>query len=537
MSNILIATLGESPIVVTAATKALRELESIAIDIVEILYPSIESERLIGLGYDMIEEHLRDKCEVRPQPLNFADTNTRETSFEFLQTLNGLLETHERNRDDVYLLLAGGRKNMSVLLAVITQFYPCVKGLYHILDKHEDDPAKRNFHSIESLVENEPQRAQWLEPAIENLILVRLPYQPIANAIELRKWLSKQTQSQDAPISITVEAESFFGRIFQQIRSGSASLTVHLTRTAYEQYCDWADRGDNRRERIDAYLKSMGDLNWLKHARHDKFSSNQLVFHFCKVSKTAERPFFYTLPLTLDTPSPKAVEQVIVCGFSVHTNETDYDVSGEDWMRRGDFAPVKKLPDLPKRPITLIAPLGQSPMVVTQACVLLQERENLAIERIVVLYPQKNARIRNAVNILKEVCKRRNLTFEPKPIEQLGDVRSEEDGNIYIQSLQNVIIDERKQFSGRSIVLLLSGGRKGMSVLSLYAAQVAGLERVYHTIILDPKLEARIEIECAIGAIKSLSTAEQIRRLFLDIYDHAQFDLVSIPVIKLQQSS
>ena len=158
------------------------------------------------------------------------------------------------------------------------------------------------------------------------------------------------------------------------------------------------------------------------------------------------------------------------------------------------------------------------------------------IERIVALYPQKNVRIRNAVNILKEVCKCRQLTFVPKPLDQLEDVRSIEDGNIYMRNLQRTIIDERTQFPGRSIVLLLSGGRKGMSVLSLYAAQAAGLERVYHTLIVDPKLEERVEIECSVDAIKGLSTAEQTHRLFLDTYDHAQFDIVAIPVIKFQQN-
>ncbi len=275
MSNVLIATLGESPIVVTAAVKALRERESSAIhiDIVEVLYPGIDSERLIGLGYDMIEDHLHDRCEVRPLRLNFADTNTKAASIEFLQTLSGLLETHERNHDAVYLLVAGGRKNMSVLLAVITQFYPCVKGLYHLLDKHENDPAQRNFHSVEALMENEAQRSQWLSPAAEDLILVELPYQPLAEATTLRKWLSKQEHGEDIPIEVSAEAESFFGHIFQQAKPVTTPLAVYLTETAYIQYCDWINNGNSRRERIDTYLKLMADIHWLKNSRHGTFSN------------------------------------------------------------------------------------------------------------------------------------------------------------------------------------------------------------------------------------------------------------------------
>lgn len=62
-----------------------------------------------------------------------------------------------------------------------------------------------------------------------------------------------------------------------------------------------------------------------------------------------------------------------------------------------------------------------------------------------------------------------------------------------------------------------------------------GIERVYHTLIVNPKLEARVEAECGIDdGLKGLPTPQQAQRLFLEVYDHAQFDIVAIPVIRLQ---
>src|SRR5947209_3295622 len=115
MANILIASLGESPIVVTAMYDLLTEREKYELDKVVVLRPQGDDVRL---GYDLIEDALKDKCTLELYPLTFKDANDEATSYTFLQTLVDLLSKHQKNGDRVYLSLAGGRKSISALMAV-----------------------------------------------------------------------------------------------------------------------------------------------------------------------------------------------------------------------------------------------------------------------------------------------------------------------------------------------------------------------------------------------------------------------------------
>jgi hypothetical protein len=68
-----------------------------------------------------------------------------------------------------------------------------------------------------------------------------------------------------------------------------------------------------------------------------------------------------------------------------------------------------------------------------------------------------------------------------------------------------------------------------MSALTLFAAQRAGIEQVYHTLITDPRLEDQIEHECGLEGLRKFSPAQQAERLFLEMYDRCSLCLVSDP--------
>ena len=73
-----------------------------------------------------------------------------------------------------------------------------------------------------------------------------------------------------------------------------------------------------------------------------------------------------------------------------------------------------------------------------------------------------------------------------------------------------------------------------MSVLAYFAAQYAGIERIYHTLITDVDLEAQIETETTLQALERLPTDEaRAKRLFIDEYDRAKFELFAVPVVPL----
>src|ERR1700719_2674891 len=102
MENVLIATLGESPIVITAMYDLLTKEKGLKIAKVIVLQPE---GGLIPLAFDLIREALQDRCEVIAEPLGFDDVNSEPSSFSFLHTLYRLLNNAQKSGNSVYLSL------------------------------------------------------------------------------------------------------------------------------------------------------------------------------------------------------------------------------------------------------------------------------------------------------------------------------------------------------------------------------------------------------------------------------------------------
>src|SRR6266567_7307593 len=175
MENVLIASLGDSPIVVTAMYDLLIRQEDLEINKVVALHPY----GYISLAFDYIKEVLNGRCEVISEPLPFEDANSKEDSFAFLHTLYRLLNDSQKNDDAVYLSLAGGRKNMSALMALLVPLFPCVEGLYHVIDPDEGT-RRYHFKSIEEIFDlpDDVRLSFFLltDDELKQLKLVDIPY-------------------------------------------------------------------------------------------------------------------------------------------------------------------------------------------------------------------------------------------------------------------------------------------------------------------------------------------------------------------------
>ncbi len=418
--HILIAALGDHPTVVPAMVKALRDFENIHIDELHLLYSrdpalAIEQQEVI-----LIQQYLQDVCVVHPEPLDFPDPNTAALSFSFLHRLSQImtqyqnLETHR-----LYLSVAGGRKNTAVLLALTTQFFPTVQGLYHLIDKLE---AKRypTFPTAEDILNGSmtaEEIAKAMNPPSENMKLVNLPYLgPFADAQVLWSFLSDGSPSTpSAAITLTPQAEYFFRNVFD----------------------------------------------------------------------------------------PDENENILV--------EADSDSARE---------------------YILLVPLGKTPMIATQTYTLLQQQEGVTISAVAILYPRQNPVIDNAANLLKKQFENKGIPFHQFPIANLKDIDSYLNAETYLTELLQTINMLRQQYPQHKIALSLSGGRKGMSALALFAAQRASIDHVYHTLIADPNLERKIENETTYASLQKLATDEErAQRLFLDAYPHEAFTLFPIPII------
>ncbi len=527
--NILIAALGDHPAVVTGMVKALRAFEGIEIDTLHVLHPQDTGKDIAQLGYPLIEDHLRGQCAVYTEPLPFSDANTVETSMAFLQTLTCLLSRYlDQERYHVHLSLAGGRKNMSALMALTPQFFPTVRGVYHLLDRREGQPDAA-FPSIEETVlMDEAAQHKTLDPPLEQLSLTPIPFLRACAETE-KLWQFINAPERRETLLLSSEAESFYRAIIDA-QPDDPNLDVWLSRTAVEQY---AKLGNEDAERFRRCFLEMRKPLVLKKGLHHREQD------LCIYKRThRQRPFFYTTPNDIEAFPGKPVERVIVCGLSVEyalgrTGPYEPDIPWQVEHARRE--PCRRLVDLDARERTLLVPLGKSPMIATQTYTLLQESEEEGRPRIStvgVVYPEQSPPIGNGARMLKRQFEQRQVEFLQYPVRGFKDVDSVEACNAYLGALLAAIGDLRGKYPDRDLALSLSGGRKGMSALTLLAAQRAGIERLYHTLITDLALERQIDREASLSALKKLPTDEaRAKHLFLTEYGLERLQLFTIPVI------
>ncbi len=108
-------------------------------------------------------------CRLR---INAEDVNDEKSISQFQAQLIELLQTYQD--DEVYLVVAGGRKSMAALAATAVQVYGrSVKGMYHLyIDKDlEEDGSSSRFWLIDS------QRRQLvMRPPANRCWLVQIPF-------------------------------------------------------------------------------------------------------------------------------------------------------------------------------------------------------------------------------------------------------------------------------------------------------------------------------------------------------------------------
>ncbi len=523
MANVLIATLGESPIAVSSMVHALQTQKNLTIDELHVIYP--RGDKLIDVGYELLKEYLNGTCPVIESTLPFPDVNSQEASIEFLRILSASIQMHEDVGDHVYLSLAGGRKNMSALMAATCQFFECVRGLYHILDRYENDPDRQNFHSIEALIGFEDHKqSEKLNPPAGELILVEIPYQQSSNGVALWQYFSDIASNPGArpPIEISDEFEDWADQIRQP------GHDVYLSKEAHEFYQDAVKKGTLKKgtaKNLKNCFRSMRNSDNLQTHNHSLSSSNTDCICF-KMGDTDERLFYYRID-----------SGIVIAKIMLHGKIYDNIANGKEPLCSADHPShihLNEIKEKGKEKSALIAPLGKTPMVVTQTFVLLSKIEGADIEKVIVIHPQ-NAEIRKGVNLLETAFGNKflNRTITHIQIDDIQDVASTDDCNVYLEKLIEVITNERAGNPNINIHLSLSGGRKGMAALTLFAAQRANIDAVYHTLIMDAKLEEQIERETTLTELNKLSRREQVKRLSLDSYDQSQFELVRVPVVPI----
>jgi CRISPR-associated Csx14 family protein len=173
-----------------------------------------------------------------------------------------------------------------------------------------------------------------------------------------------------------------------------------------------------------------------------------------------------------------------------------------DLMQKNSVIPAP--PPIPGegRESVLIVPLGKFPMVATQIYTLLTKQAQRTIREVVLVYPQSQG-IENAARIVREALEEEaHVRCTRVPIPGLQDIDSRDACTRYQQALEDAIDRVRIDHPGCIIDLALSGGRKGMTAMTIFAAQKKCIFEVYHTLITDEDLSKRIDDEASVAALE-----------------------------------
>lgn len=356
MRSVLVAPIGEHPVIITATADALARA-SVTIEEIHILCPA---EEMIKLGAEWAQEELLDgHNNVQIHDLPFVDANSEPAAREYLQILAYVLKKCEDNADEVHLLLAGGRKNMSALTGLVTQFFPCVKKMYHLLDKHEKDPLRRNFFSVEELTEwsNEKRQAR-MHPSAEDVIFFEVPSPTVLiDATQLRRAFADLSQGKLPSVTNGAAVDAFWSTVFGT-KSPEPALTLWVSEHAAK---DYEGLNEAIREYFARCFEKMTTHQLLDVHQHDKFENDKFKID-CEcfdANANPARPFYYR---------DRERNRVILCRLVYHPGTYDRLINSNESVLRNDHPAHQPLFEIiPKRSAILFASLGDTSMIASQA--------------------------------------------------------------------------------------------------------------------------------------------------------------------------
>ncbi|MGH2508742.1 MAG: CRISPR-associated ring nuclease [Ktedonobacteraceae bacterium] len=482
--------------------------------------------------------------------MTFEDTYDEKSCFAFLSQLSVILKNCQQQGDMVYLSLAGGRKNMSAIMALVAPFFHrSLKGLYHIIDKYEGSTSKTSFISIQTLEDwytggDTARCLAAMHPNLDNLSLVCIPFENAPSITEdfardLLTMTAEQLHKRWEKNPIEAEKQQFFLNIVNP-DIVEVPLKVLLTKRAKKEF-EKLD-GSRKKQFINCFEGMRLPPSHLVTKRHDILARRESYSPYIyKAGGTAERPMFHTEPGDIIKYPRSTVNEVVVECLAIHRDEKVYDPTVKilNQITYSKDENLHKLEDiLPAKEVIssiLIVPMGTVPMIATQLYALLTTCEKHQIQEVILLHT-KNESVIQAAERAKEAFEYQNVLCTMKSIADLEDIASDNDCEIYQDTLEQTIIELQqtriRQHPDWRIDLALSGGRKGMAALALFAAQRTQLSEVYHTLITDAALNRRIEAETSSKVLLGIPQKDINERLFLNAYkDHeASFQLFKVPM-------
>jgi hypothetical protein len=499
-------------------------------------------------GFALIKETMESKYHIIPEPelLHFEDADSLQRSCVFLQRLYKLLYSCEQQGTSVYLSLAGGRKSMAAMMAWVAPFFSCVKGLYHVVDEDKD-----RFPSLYEILNMSPSsRALVMCPPLEQLdrlVLVDIPWERGQRISESwhQQLLSNLPRDFDRLEDFEQMEAIIAGQIIVQ---DEAAPQVRMTGLAFQQFQAIRRRDLRLAQQLRLALLTMHEWvflrAWVANGATVKYRvlkrPSVTLRQFQNGFPSSVRPVFYTIPETDDMSAP--VEQLVICSLEEPdaTGQYRYLKEIKDFPHFSLQVEYNGVPPVPSPASSiLIVPLGKSPMVATQLYTLLKEREQRTIHEVVLIYPQHAAEIFNAVRMVRDALQETGdmVLCTQAFVPGLADILNSADCLKYQQCLEDEITRVQQTYPDCKIDLALSGGRKGMTAMTLFAARNRDIPYVFHTLIKDDKLSDLIEEQTTLQALNQQPYERNGRLLLRDpayregeAYPYEKFELFRVPV-------
>jgi CRISPR-associated Csx14 family protein len=449
---------------------------------------------------------------------------------------------------------------MSALMALLVPLFPCVKGLYHVIDPDEGT-RRQHFKSIEEILDL-PKNVRLSffllsDDQLKQLKLVEIPcgeQQQVSEEFRSLLFTITEEKLDELWNKDPVEAESVETfRYITQKTTFTPTLTIKLTARVKKEYERMLHDNVPQALRFARCFELMKDPYHLFEAMKDSgLTRDSHSFHFFKRRRTDERPFYHTEPenielFNMNQPSKGAkVDTVIISGLAVEQNDDSYKPTAHELLQAFDkeesTLPLESVLPTgspaqppPEKESVLIVPLGDSPMIATQLYTLLTYQGS-NIREVVLVFP---AKVKPGADLLVKAFKDEGKGVEciPKKIPGFDDIDSTKACEAFEKTLDEAIDEACKRHPGCQIEMTLSGGRKGMAALAMFVAQRKGIRYLYHTLIPDNRVLDQVEDETTVDALRPTMVSKELRnnRLFLRAYEgegpFTKFVLFKVPVL------
>jgi CRISPR-associated Csx14 family protein len=388
-----------------------------------------------------------------------------------------------------------------------------------------------------------------LFPDHEKVTLVPIPYgekqqasqQFISRLLHLADeqlddlWDSDPKEAEDLESLRPIYQNSTMGRIIPL-------SSIKITKDAAKKYHKLRAQNAERARGFATCFKQMRYVTRLISGTHDTFhykgKDRSLEFHFYKRIRTVERPFFFTEPQDVCVHPTGKVENLVIAELEIEVNG-NYK-QGPEILKSLKF-PLetvsfeKEFPqdDIGEESILLV-PLGTSPMIATQLYTLLTDQNHI-IHKVVLIYPTHRLVLESA-RLVEDALQGKGVECQKVILSGYNDIDSTQACMAYQALVEQTIDDINMRYAQCRLEIAISGGRKGMAALTMFAAQRKGIRHVYHTLITDEHIDKTVSEQTTIDELKKISKTDKQTcndRLFLDAYanDRAKFVVFKVPIV------